>query len=244
VRERRVQAGVRVVGDHPRAQRREGRGRVGVVGHDEDLLDERSEGGADHVGGEGEGSSRRRRVAVRLQARLGHSQRFTGPRRSHGRSCGRQARRGSLAGGGSSTRRGAARRIGDCGGRRSESRCDATTRQARPLYRFAIALLKPFCVALWRREASGLQHLPRTGGGLILAANHISPLDPIAIADHVLHDLGLAPRFLAKSSLFGAGASSRPSCGAPARSRSTGRRRTPRRRWTPPWRRWPGGRRS
>jgi 1-acyl-sn-glycerol-3-phosphate acyltransferase len=71
-----------------------------------------------------------------------------------------------------------------------------------PWYRFAIALLKPFCVALWRREASGLQHLPRTGGGLILAANHISPLDPIAIADHVLHDLGLAPRFLAKSSLF------------------------------------------
>ena len=71
-----------------------------------------------------------------------------------------------------------------------------------PWYRFAIALLKPFCFALWRREASGLQHLPQGGGGLIVAANHISPLDPIAIADHVLYDLGLAPRFLAKSSLF------------------------------------------
>jgi len=70
-----------------------------------------------------------------------------------------------------------------------------------PWYRFAIALLKPFCVVLWRREATGLQHLP-TGGGLILAANHISPLDPITLTDHVLYDLGLAPRFLAKSSLL------------------------------------------
>lgn len=70
-----------------------------------------------------------------------------------------------------------------------------------PWYRFAIAVLKPFCVLLWRREVSGLQHLPREGG-LILAANHISHLDPIALADHVLYDLGLAPRFLAKSTLF------------------------------------------
>lgn len=70
-----------------------------------------------------------------------------------------------------------------------------------PWYRFAMLLLKPFSVALWRREATGLQHLPR-GGGLILAANHISPIDPITLSDHVLYDLGLAPRFLAKSSLF------------------------------------------
>ena len=71
-----------------------------------------------------------------------------------------------------------------------------------PWYRLAIAILKPFCVVMWRREASGLQHLPRTDGGIILAANHISLLDPIALADHVLYDLGLAPRFMAKSSLF------------------------------------------
>jgi 1-acyl-sn-glycerol-3-phosphate acyltransferase len=70
-----------------------------------------------------------------------------------------------------------------------------------PWYRLAIVILKPFCVVLWRREASGLQHLPK-GGGLILAANHISPLDPVALSDHVLYDLGLAPRFLAKSSLL------------------------------------------
>lgn len=70
-----------------------------------------------------------------------------------------------------------------------------------PWYRFAIALLKPFCLLLWRREWSGREHLPG-GGGVILAANHISHLDPIALCDHVLYDLRLAPRFMAKSTLF------------------------------------------
>lgn len=70
-----------------------------------------------------------------------------------------------------------------------------------PWYRFAIAVLKPLCLVLWRREASGLQHLP-AGRGVILAANHISHLDPIALCDHVLYDLRLSPRFMAKSTLF------------------------------------------
>lgn len=77
------------------------------------------------------------------------------------------------------------------------------TRRGRlgPWYRFAVAVLKPLCLLLWRREAAGLQHLPRDGG-MILAANHISHLDPIALCDHVLYDLRLSPRFLAKSTLF------------------------------------------
>ena len=70
-----------------------------------------------------------------------------------------------------------------------------------PWYRFAIAVLKPPCLAMWRRECSGLEHVPREGG-VILAANHISHLDPIALCDHVLYDLERAPRFLAKSTLF------------------------------------------
>ena len=70
-----------------------------------------------------------------------------------------------------------------------------------PWYRFAICLLKPLCLLLWRRESSGIEHLPRDGG-VILAANHISHLDPIAVCDHVLYDLRLVPRFLAKSTLF------------------------------------------
>jgi 1-acyl-sn-glycerol-3-phosphate acyltransferase len=70
-----------------------------------------------------------------------------------------------------------------------------------PWYRLAIAILKPPAVVLWRRESSGLQHLP-PAGGVILAVNHISHVDPIALADFVLYDLRRAPRFLAKSDLF------------------------------------------
>jgi 1-acyl-sn-glycerol-3-phosphate acyltransferase len=70
-----------------------------------------------------------------------------------------------------------------------------------PWYRLGIAILKPPALLMWRREASGREHLPPTGG-VILAANHISHLDPIAVTDHVLYDLQRAPRFLAKNTLF------------------------------------------
>lgn len=70
-----------------------------------------------------------------------------------------------------------------------------------PWYRLGIAILKPACLLMWRRESSGSEHLPATGG-FILAVNHISHLDPIAVCDHLLYDLSLAPRFLAKSTLF------------------------------------------
>lgn len=70
-----------------------------------------------------------------------------------------------------------------------------------PYYRFAIAVLKPPSLLMWRRQVDGLGHVPQTGG-VILAANHISNLDPIALCDHVLYDLERSPRFLAKSSLF------------------------------------------
>lgn len=70
-----------------------------------------------------------------------------------------------------------------------------------PWYRLGIAILKPPALLMWRREASGREHLPPTGG-VILAVNHISHLDPIAVTDHVLYDLQRAPRFLAKSTLF------------------------------------------
>ena len=70
-----------------------------------------------------------------------------------------------------------------------------------PWYRFAIAVLKPLCLLLWRRESTGREHVA-SSGGVILAVNHISELDPIAVCDFVLYDLGRAPRFLAKSDLF------------------------------------------
>ena len=70
-----------------------------------------------------------------------------------------------------------------------------------PWYRFAICLLKPLCLLLWRRDSAGKEHLPPSGG-MIIAANHISHVDPIALCDHLLYDLHLTPRFLAKSTLF------------------------------------------
>ena len=73
-----------------------------------------------------------------------------------------------------------------------------------PWMRVGIVILKPLCVSLWRRRHEGAEHLPPQGG-VILAANHISHLDPIALCDHLLYDLRIAPRFLAKSTLFEGG---------------------------------------
>lgn len=70
-----------------------------------------------------------------------------------------------------------------------------------PWMRVGIVILKPFCISLWRRQSEGREHLPAQGG-VILAANHISHLDPVALCDHLLYDLRVAPRFLAKSTLF------------------------------------------
>ena len=70
-----------------------------------------------------------------------------------------------------------------------------------PWYRFAIAVLKPLCLLLWRKESTGREHVP-SSGGVLLAVNHISHLDPIAVCDFVLYELRRAPRFLAKSDLF------------------------------------------
>jgi 1-acyl-sn-glycerol-3-phosphate acyltransferase len=53
---------------------------------------------------------------------------------------------------------------------------------------------------LTRRDWRGTEHIPREGG-IIVAANHVSELDPFCIG-HYLFDLGRPPRFLAKSELF------------------------------------------
>jgi 1-acyl-sn-glycerol-3-phosphate acyltransferase len=68
-----------------------------------------------------------------------------------------------------------------------------------PVY-FAIGLLsRPLFRILFRYRAAGTEHLPRDGG-YVLAAGHISNIDPWALG------LGLFPhrflRFMAKSELF------------------------------------------
>jgi 1-acyl-sn-glycerol-3-phosphate acyltransferase len=66
-----------------------------------------------------------------------------------------------------------------------------------PFYRFARGTCLVVCRALWRYRAVGAENVPRTGA-LIVACNHISYLDPVALG------VGL-PRmltYLAKKQLF------------------------------------------
>jgi 1-acyl-sn-glycerol-3-phosphate acyltransferase len=69
-----------------------------------------------------------------------------------------------------------------------------------PWYRFAEAVLVPPNALLTRREWSGLEHIPRTGGAVI-AVNHISHLDPLTFAFFV-HRTGRAVKYLSKAELF------------------------------------------
>jgi len=67
-------------------------------------------------------------------------------------------------------------------------------------YRLAVAALRPPMMVFARRDWSGVEHLPSSGGFLV-CVNHISYVDPVAFA-HFVHDSGRPPRFLAKSGLF------------------------------------------
>ena len=70
-------------------------------------------------------------------------------------------------------------------------------------YRFAVSVAKPPLWLLTRRRWSGAEHVPPQGQGVIVAANHLSHLDPFVLT-HFLLDGGSRrlPRFLAKSGLF------------------------------------------
>lgn len=67
-------------------------------------------------------------------------------------------------------------------------------------YRFAVMVVKPLLLVFTRHSWRGAEHLPPSGG-VIIAANHISYIDPLTLA-HFLYDNGRLPRFLAKSTLF------------------------------------------
>ena len=70
-----------------------------------------------------------------------------------------------------------------------------------PYYNTALAILWPTMMAGTRRQWLGREHLGRPGDGMVIAANHISWIDPILIA-HFMNDTGRPPRFLAKDALF------------------------------------------
>jgi 1-acyl-sn-glycerol-3-phosphate acyltransferase len=64
----------------------------------------------------------------------------------------------------------------------------------------AVVILKPALLATTRHEWIDGEKLP-ADGGFVLAANHVSHLDPLTLA-HVVYDHGRLPRYLAKASLF------------------------------------------
>lgn len=66
--------------------------------------------------------------------------------------------------------------------------------------RFAVAVVKPPLTVMTRRDWSGMEHVPRSGGA-ILVANHMSHADPLICA-HFVYDSGRWPQFLAKASVF------------------------------------------
>ena len=69
-------------------------------------------------------------------------------------------------------------------------------------YGLAIGIAKPWLLLLTRRRWVGLERVPPAGTGVIVAANHLSHLDPFPLA-HALYDgAGRLPRFLAKHTLF------------------------------------------
>lgn len=68
-------------------------------------------------------------------------------------------------------------------------------------YNLAVPVIKPLLLLTTKRTWSGGEHIPATGG-CIVVFNHISHVDPLTAA-HFLYDHGRLPRYLAKSGLFG-----------------------------------------
>jgi 1-acyl-sn-glycerol-3-phosphate acyltransferase len=64
----------------------------------------------------------------------------------------------------------------------------------------AVVLVKPLNAAFFKRHWRGQEHIPPTGG-VVLVANHVSQADWCTLAEFVW-DSGRIPRFLVKDSLF------------------------------------------
>ena len=81
---------------------------------------------------------------------------------------------------------------------------DSTTRDAHPgkngTYRFAALIVKPLVTLMFGKKWRGMENIP-SDGGIIVAANHASLLDPLTAA-HFLYNANRPPRILAKASLW------------------------------------------
>jgi 1-acyl-sn-glycerol-3-phosphate acyltransferase len=66
--------------------------------------------------------------------------------------------------------------------------------------RLVVVLVKPVLVLWTRRTWSGMEHLARDDG-IIVVVNHVSHADPLVVA-HYAYEAGRWPQFLAKASVF------------------------------------------
>jgi 1-acyl-sn-glycerol-3-phosphate acyltransferase len=83
------------------------------------------------------------------------------------------------------------------------SRTSARRRPPRRIgfwYRLAVVIIKPLLLLLTKRDWQGAEHLPATGG-VVVVTNHVSHVDPLTFA-HFLYENGRLPRFLGKEALF------------------------------------------
>lgn len=82
----------------------------------------------------------------------------------------------------------------------SETRAPRRPRRIGFWYRLAAVVLRPLLMVLTKRDWRGAEHLPPTGG-VVVVVNHVSHIDPLIFA-HFLFDNGRLPRFLGKEVLF------------------------------------------
>jgi 1-acyl-sn-glycerol-3-phosphate acyltransferase len=68
-------------------------------------------------------------------------------------------------------------------------------------FRLAAVVLWPFLMIFTKRDWEGEENLVQDGGGIIVAANHLSWFDPLALSN-LLWNNDRPPRFLAKEPLF------------------------------------------
>jgi 1-acyl-sn-glycerol-3-phosphate acyltransferase len=69
-----------------------------------------------------------------------------------------------------------------------------------PWEALAVIILKPLLYLFTKQDWNGRKHLPRKGG-VIIAPNHLSNIDPVLFA-HYAYDNGRWPVYMAKGSLF------------------------------------------
>jgi 1-acyl-sn-glycerol-3-phosphate acyltransferase len=81
-----------------------------------------------------------------------------------------------------------------------------TSRSTRPgehrrWFALIAAVVKPPLYAFTRRDWRGMDHIPATGGAIVVA-NHVTVLDPLTLAHAVYDGSRRLPRYLAKAELF------------------------------------------